>query len=156
MTARGLPKRQKRRRPPIFLRVVRGGFEPANAQEAERLRAKHFKIGDVVRAEITKARNPRFHRLVLGLLAKVVDNQEALQTTEQLLTIVKIRLGYCTPYVDASTLKTYYVPDSIAFENMGEDDFRDFWARLCELVRREWFPNMSDAEMMELAEMMDP
>lgn len=150
------PARAKPRREPAYLRVIKGGFEPASSYYADMLRAKGIKVGDLVRVEITKPRYPRHHRLVMAMLQKVLDNQEGLLTMNQLLTVVKIKLGYAEPFVDAVAGKTYWVPQSIAFDAMDQTEFEVFWKDLCKLVARDYFPGMSEAQVAELANMMDP
>lgn len=150
------PARSKPRREPLYLRVVKGGFEPASAYYADMLRAKGLRIGDLVRIDMSKPRYPRHHRLVMALLQKVLENQEGLLTMSQLLTVVKIKLGYAEPFVDAVAGKTYWVPQSIAFDAMDQTEFEVFWKDLCKLVTRDYFPGMSEAQVADLANMMDP
>lgn len=150
------PARSKPRKEPAYLRVVKGGFEPASAYYAEMLRNKGIKIGDVVRVEMTKPRYPRHHRLVMAALQKVLDNQEGLLTMNQLLTVVKIKMGYAEPFVDAVAGKTYWVPQSIAFDAMDQSEFEVFWKDLCKLIARDYFHGMTDAQVAQLADMMDP
>ena len=150
------PARAKRRREPIYLRVTpQGTFEPASALYAGMCRAKKFRVGDLVRAELTKPRYPKHHRLVMALLQKVLDNQEGLLTIDQLLTVVKIKLGRAVPFTDAVAGRTYWVPESIAFDAMDQSEFTPFWKDLCKLVARDYFPGMTEAKVAELAEMMD-
>ena len=148
--------RAKRRREPLYLRVTpQGTFEPASALYAGMCRAKKFRVGDLVRAELTKPRYPKHHRLVMVLLQKVLNNQEHLLTIDQLLTIVKIKLGRAQTFTDTATARTYFVPESIAFDAMDQGEFEVFWKDLCRLVARDYFPGMSPAQVAELAEMMD-
>lgn len=150
------PKRATRKREPIYLRVTeRGMFEPASAHYATMCRARKFRVGDLLRAELTKPRYPKHHRLVMALLQKVLDNQEGLQTLPQLLTIVKIKLGRVETFVDAASGKVYYVPESIAFDAMDQGAFSEFWRDLCQLVRRDYFPHLDDDQVAELAEMLE-
>jgi hypothetical protein len=150
-----LPHRAKRQKDPIYLRVEKGALVPANEIERERLRKKGYQVGDILRAELRKPRNPRHHRLVMGLIAKLVENFDGLQTVDQALTIIKIKLGRAQPYTDASTMRTYWVPESINFENMDQGDFEEFWRDLCALVVRDFWPDMTPERVTELAEMMD-
>lgn len=151
-----LPGRAKRKREPIYLRVTpQGTFEPASDYYRQMLRAKGYRVGDVVRAELTKPRHPRHHRLVMALLQKVLDNAQGLMTMDQLLTVVKIKMGRAVPFTDSATLKVYWVPESIAFDSMDQAEFETFWADLCTLVARDYFPHLTREQVAELAEMMD-
>lgn len=152
-----LPGRAKRKREPIYLRVTpQGTFEPASELYRSMLRTKKFRVGDLVRADLTKPRHPKHHRLVMALLQKVLDNQDGLLSMDQLLTVLKIKMGRAVPFTDSATMRTYWVPESIAFDAMDQSVFSEFWTDLCKLVARDYFPNLSPAQVAELAEMMDP
>lgn len=145
----------RQKREPIYVRVTaQGVFEPASAYYAQLCRERAYRVGDLLRAEFTKGRYPKHHRLVFALLKKVLDNQEGLVSVKQLLTIVKIKLGYCDTILDTSG-KVFYVPQSIAFDAMDQGEFSVFWKGLCALVRRDYFPHLDDDQVAELAEMLD-
>lgn len=148
-------KRTARKKEPVCLRVTAAGtLEPASAYYSAELRARRLRVGDLVHADLTKPRNPRHHRLVFALLQKVLENMDGLQTIEQLLTIIKIKLGRVDTLVDASSGKAYYVPQSIAFASMDQTEFSVLWRDLCRLVARDYFPGMDPDQVAELAEMM--
>lgn len=149
-------KRAARKKEPVCLRVTAAGaLEPASAYYSAELRSRRLRVGDLVHADLTKPRNPRHHRLVFALLQKVLENMDGLQTIEQLLTIIKIKLGRVDTLVDASSGKAYYVPQSIAFASMDQTEFSVLWRDLCRLVARDYFPGMDPDQVAELAEMMD-
>lgn len=149
-------KRAARKKEPVCLRVTAAGtLEPASAYYSAELRARRLRVGDLVHAELTKPRNPKHHRLVFALLQKVLENMDGLQTIEQLLTIIKIKLGRVDTLVDASSGKAYYVPQSIAFASMDQTEFSVLWRDLCRLVARDYFPGMDPDQVAELAELMD-
>lgn len=54
--------RPKRKPEKVYLRVIQGGFVPADNFAETQLRNKKFKVGDVVGAEIRKLRNVKFNR----------------------------------------------------------------------------------------------
>lgn len=77
MTAR---ERAAPRRPERFaLRVVKGGFLPADGTTLARLRARNYAIGDLVFAEFKRPRSPGFHRLAHALGTLFVQNIEAFE-----------------------------------------------------------------------------
>ena len=149
-------KRAARKREPVCLRVTAAGtLEPASSYYSGILRSRRLRVGDLVYADLTKPRNPRHHRLVFALLQRVLENQDGLMTIEQLLQVVKIKLGRVDTLVDAASGKVYYVPQSIAFASMDQGEFSVFWTDLCRVVARDYFPGMSPDQVAELAEMMD-
>lgn len=148
--------RAKRRKEPICLRVTGAGtFEPASAYYAAELRARRLRVGDLVHADLTKPRHPKHHRLVFALLKRVLDNLDGLQTIDQLLTILKIKLGRVETVVDAGTGRAYYVPQSIAFASLDQGEFEIFWRDLCRVIARDYFPGMDPEQVAAMAEMMD-
>lgn len=146
-------KRAKRKREPIYMRVEKGRMEPASAYYAELLRARKFSVGDVVRVEITKPRNPGHHAKVMKLLGKVAELLDT--TTDSMLIMVKIRLGMVDAIIDSSTGRTHYVVQSIDFENMDEGEFNVFHRKLSQLVARVWLPTMTPEQVEGLGSMLD-
>lgn len=61
------------------LRVVKGGFQPADATTQIRLRGRNYQVGELVFAEFKRPRNPGFHRLAHALGVLFVENIEALE-----------------------------------------------------------------------------
>lgn len=149
-----LPGRAKRRREPVYLRVIKGALVPNSERDREAMRLRGYHMGDVLRAELAKPRNPRHHALVMALLQRVLDNQEGLLTIDQLLTVLKIKLGRAQPYVDAGSGRTFWVVESISFDAMDQGAFEVFWSDLCKVVARDYFPGMAPDEVGEMAQMM--
>lgn len=153
-----LPTRAKRKPEPVYLRVTpQGTFEPASEYYRAQLRKKGYRVGDIVRGELKKPRYPKHHNLVFATLRKVTENIDSDMTEEQLLTILKIKMGRATPYTDSATLKVYWVPESIAFDAMDEGVFSEFHREMCTIIARDYFPGWSPSQVAELAAMMtDP
>jgi hypothetical protein len=118
------------------------------------LRARNYHVGDVLRADLSKPRNPKHHALVMALLQRVLENQDGLLTMNQLLTVVKIKLGRASPFIDAASSRTFWVVDSISFDAMDQGEFEVFWSDLCKLIAKDYFPGMAPALVSELATMM--
>jgi len=56
------PIKKKKKR--VMLRVIKGGLVPADPWAASELRNKGYKVGDLIGADLSKLRNPKFNRLV--------------------------------------------------------------------------------------------
>lgn len=76
----------------IHLRIVKGGLVPADQYAESLLRNKHFKIGDVVGAEIRKLRNVKFNRLVHRIGQLCAANIEEFTGMEAHSIIKRIQL----------------------------------------------------------------
>ena len=147
-----MKRRATRQRQAVFLRVVRGGFEPAAPVYASMLRERKFKVGDLVRAELTQPRNPGHHRAVFQLLRIIADNTDT--TVDALLTILKIKLGRVQAIIDSATGKTYYIPESIDFESMDQGEFAAFHRDLCRVVSRDYLPHLKPDQVALVADLM--
>jgi hypothetical protein len=87
------PKRRPERN---ALRVVKGGYAPADATTATRLRQRGHRVGDLVFAEFKKPRNPGFHRLahVFGqLVADNIDDFTGMDSHE-VLKRIQVESGF--------------------------------------------------------------
>lgn len=150
------PTRAKPRKEPLYLRVTPSGtFEPASELYRQMLRAKRYRVGDMVRADLSKPRYPKHHRLVFATLRRVADNIDSGMTEYQLLNILKIKMGRVDTLVDSATGRVYYIPESIAFDAMEEGEFSVFHRDMCRVIARDYLPGMSQSQVAELAEMMD-
>jgi hypothetical protein len=150
------PARAKPRKEPLYLRVTpQGTFEPASQLYRQMLRAKKYRVGDLVRAELSKPRYPKHHRLVFATLRKVVDNLDTPMTEYQLLSILKIKMGRVETFIDSASGKVYYIPESIAFDAMEQGAFSEFHRDLCRIITRDYLPGMSEAQVAELANMLE-
>lgn len=69
----------KKKRERIWLRVVKGALVPADSYAASRLRARGYRTSDILAADLTKPRNPKFNRLVHRIGQLVVANIDAFR-----------------------------------------------------------------------------
>lgn len=89
------------------------------------------KINQGVLIDPRRPRNINHHRKLFALLNLASDNwpedsrQDAMTTTK-LLGLIKIKAGYADPIVDAQG-NVHYLPRSINFESMGQDEFDPFY-----------------------------
>ena len=146
--------RAKRQKDPTYLRYLGGKLVPSSAFY-ERQLAEKWKEGDLIRAELTQPRHPRHHALVMATMQLVLDSQEHLHSIDQLLTIVKIKLGRCQTLIDASTGKVFYVVESIAWDQMDQGEFEVFWKDLSALIARDYFPTMTPDQVRAIGARLD-
>ena len=83
---------RKRKPEPVYLRVIQGGLVPADGYAQTQLRNKKFKIGDVVRCDVRKLRNPRFNRLVHRIGQLCVKNLEQFKNMDPHAAIKRLQL----------------------------------------------------------------
>lgn len=90
MTAPSVIPKQRPER--FALRVVKGGFQVADATTLHRLRARNYHMGDLVFAEFKKPRNPGFHRLAHALGKLFVENIEAFDSLDPHTCLKRLQL----------------------------------------------------------------
>jgi hypothetical protein len=117
-TTEAKAKRARRKRRTGFLAQIvgEGVFEIAGFADFARWMRRRYRLGDQVMIEVRKARNPYFHRLVMGLIHKLAENRDEFNgDTEKALYVLKVKLVRATIFaMDDST--TGWIPESIAFE----------------------------------------
>lgn len=111
-----------------------------------------------VMVSVKVARNVRHHRLLFALLNLIVERTGKFEDTDQALVALKVACGLVDPYLDVHAGKTYFVPRSIAFKSMSQDEYQAFFDRGVYVALHRWFPpGTSEAELRaELDEMCNP
>lgn len=152
------PIRVKNRPKRVMLRVVKGGLEPADGFAREVLRSRCFRVGDIVSAEIRKPRNPGFHRLAHRIGQLCADNiadfsgMEAHSVLKRLQVEARIgcdELGLKIPGVG---YVVQFIPRSLSFESMDEDEFRSIVRALCRHIAEHYWPTLSAEQIEQMAE----
>lgn len=123
-------------------------------------REREYRAGDVVRCEIKKARNIKFHRLVHALGRLVSDQIDKFQGLDAHTTIKKLQLdaGVCCTYeaFDIPDLGRVMrlIPESISFDYMPEERFREFWRGICQHLIATYWPTLSEEQIEEMTGLM--
>ena len=82
-----MSKREK-----IYLRVVKGSLVPADPVQAAKLRDRRYHMNDLVLADITKPRNPKFNKLVHQLGQLVVQKIDAFSCLDAHKAIKRLQI----------------------------------------------------------------
>lgn len=147
MTTAAAKVKAKRARRPIYLVVARlvdpatgvevGCLVPANMIDQRLLRERRFNVGKEIRAELKQSRNPGFHRLAHAIGNLLVDNVDEFHGKggHDALKKVQADSGVCCDVerlvIDLGTFGRHEVdrniPRSLAFDEMPEDEFRQFF-----------------------------
>lgn len=130
-----------------------GSLRPVDEAGEEALR----KIGqdDVVRVEVRKLRNPSHHRLfwvLMSLVWQQMDHDE-YPTVEDLVARVKIATGH-RKRIELGNGMIAFVPQSIAFSNMDQTEFSEFYERVCDLVAAKLLPGIEKEDLKREVETM--
>jgi hypothetical protein len=136
----------------IMLVKVPGGFRPADPRAEDTL--KGIRAGEIVKAQVSRPRNPQQHRLFWAFLTLVQQNTDRWPTPEALLQAIKIHLGHfdSVEMVDGRVVPH---PRSISFGSMPQDDFRRFMNDAIDLVVTRIIPGLDRADLeREIFEMV--
>lgn len=121
-----------------------GSLRPVD--EAGQQALRRMRDGEVAVIEISRPRNVHHHRLFWALLTLVADNSRHYDMPEQVLAALKIALGHVDTIVGHDG-KTYFVPKSISFAQMNQDDFAQFFDRCVDVIVRRFLPGVTDEEV---------
>jgi hypothetical protein len=135
---------------PSHFRKTLTGFEPVSAA-ARDFHAK-TKLGQIADLRGRRPRNPGHHRKLFALLSLMVDNTEEFENTKDALIGLKAVLGHgAWKRLHRKAEREVFIPDSIAYENLPQDEFEVFYDAAVAAVRRWWIP-CNDNELREAVE----
>lgn len=123
-------------------------------------REREYKVGDQVRCEIKQARNAKFHRLVHALGRLVSEQIDKFQGLDAHTTIKKLQVdaGVCCTYeaFDIPDLGRVMrlIPESIAFDYMTEERFKELWRGICQHLITTYWPTLDEAKVDEMVNLM--
>lgn len=109
------------------------GFRFAYDTDLEK--AKRFKIGDPLKCKITLDRNYEFHKKYFALMRFAFENQERYQDKEQMRFVYTLKAGYSTPI--QTDKGVVFMPKSVAFDKMEEDEFEQLYSAMIDVVIKE-------------------
>lgn len=139
----------------LLRKTMNGRLEPIDDMGREAL--SKIGKGEILRAEIKRPRNVDHHRKFFAMLQIVYQNQEHYQSTDDLLDVLKLRVGHCR------TIQTKHgevkIPESISFAAMDQTAFNEFYDKAVDWVCKEVIPGLKasalnsevEAELREFA-----
>ncbi len=138
------------------LRIIKGGYTPADASTAAALRTRH-KVGDLVFAEFVRPRNPGFHRLAHQLGSMLAENIEAFEhmTAHAVLKRLQVEGDIACDTIPMKIPGVgpveYRIPRSLSFESMDDDEFHEVIASMCKYVAKLYWPDCKPDEIERMA-----
>jgi len=142
------------------LRVIKGGFCPANETIKDDLRERGYHIGDLVFADFTKPRNPGFHRLAHALGRLVTENLDeftgmtAHSVLKRLQWEANVGCEEMTAQVPGAGTVVIRIPQSLSFESMDEGRFREVYMGMCRHIAATYWKTLDADSVADMAEMM--
>lgn len=120
-----------------------GALRASTETDEEAIRA--YRVGDVIKAKVSKPRNGKHHRLGMMLLQAVFDNQDRYTSFDAFLNEVKVLTGHCETHISVSG-QAYFVTKSISFESMDEIEFRRWKNEALTAVFQHFTPYMNESD----------
>ena len=125
-------------------------LHPASAYDKEEL--DKLPQDQAMRMTLRRVRNIKFHRKYMAMVHLAYDNWpylgefEGYKDFDSFRKELQILAGYRYPVVKLNG-DVYYQSKSIAFGNMGEDEFAKLYEAVLEAVRRHVIHHMDDEDL---------
>lgn len=116
-----------------------GHLTPVDSGGEDALRK--IKFGSTVQITVKQPRNVQHHRKYFALLNMVFENQERYATRDELHAALKVSAGIYTPVTLPSGTEVR-IPGSIAFHEMDQTEFSEFYDKCCELISKHFLPGV--------------
>ena len=163
------PKKARRPKKPIYMDVRRlvdpatgesiGALVPRYSCDRRAMKERRYHVGQELRVVIRKARNPGFHRLAHVIGALVVDQLPDFENLDAHEAVKRLQreTGVCceTMQIDLGPLGKVpvTVPQSLAFDEMGQEDFERLVQAIFRLLASKYWPGMSEDAIQSLCDM---
>ena len=133
----------------LFLQNTRSGLVPLYDEDYEE--KKKLKIGEVYKVTIKRPRNYRFHKLYFALINCAWEYQnEAVvnhfKTVESFRKTVEISAGHFDEVFLIDKKEWVQTSKSIAFVKMDEDEFKDLYERVKDVLFSVFLKNITQEE----------
>ena len=142
----------------IFLRIRKGALVPADSFSASQLRARKYAMGDVIAADLSKRRNPKFNRLVHRIGSLAVANIEgfagldAHKAVKRLQIEGRVACDEIGILVQGYGMMIQFIPRSLSFEAMGEEEFHAAARGICRTIAERYWQTLTPEKIEEMAE----
>lgn len=139
------------------LRVVKGGWQPADTSTASALRGKHS-VGDLVFAEFVKPRNPGFHRLAHQLGGMLAENLDAFEGKDAHAVLKRLQIEgdiaceHIALVFPGVGPVEYRQARSLSYESMDETEFRAVVEAMCRHVSKQYWPSCTPEQIEAMAQ----
>ena len=124
-----------------------GDFRPAD--EATRDRMNRLRKGQYYSFQYKRIRNYQFHKKYFAMLKLAFDNQEEFSSEEWLRRYTMLGIGRVETVITRDG-KTVYMPESISFDKMDENEFEEVYQKtLSFLMERYGFDESFVDKLLE-------
>lgn len=147
--------RPRSRKRSVILRIMPdGSFRAADYASANALRARKFKVGDELSAELKKARNPSAWRRAHALATALIENTDDFAhytDSHKVLKRLQMETGIGCDLIlfkiAGAGLIEQRVPLSMAFETMDDGEFQQIFTEFCNHVIKTYWPGFDQNQI---------
>lgn len=134
----------------IHLRRANGCLVPDSPEDAEYL--SKFRFGEVIKAEVSRPRNYRFHRKYMALINFAYENRDSKQeySIDAFRKSVQMEAGHFEPVRAGGYL--FKIPKSISFAEMSEEDFDKLYSKVIDVLIKRFMRGYTKADMERCVE----
>lgn len=130
---------------------------PSDRKSEELL--SQVKPGRTVLVKTKSARNPKQHRLLWALAAKIAENSDRFEDAEHVVHELKINTGHVSRRqirVPGLGIVFQEWPKSISYESMPQEEFAEWWQlKVLPYVSEHIWPNIASHEVRQaISEML--
>ena len=142
----------------VYFRVSKGCLMPADNYAASVLRQRGYNIGDLLAAELTKPRNPKFNRLVHRIGQLVVANIEAFagidphKAIKRLQIEGKVACDEIGIHVPNYGTVIQLIPRSLSNESIDEGEYHQAARGICRTIAERYWTTLNEDQIAEMAE----
>ena len=126
-----------------------GGLVPAD--ESSREAVAKIGQGEIIKTSFRKSRNYENHKRFFAFINTTFDMQEHFTEFESYRRWLVMKAGRFTACV-APNGNTMFFPESIAFDQMDEDQFQSLFSDCINVFLRELGKGMTEDELMRVIE----
>jgi hypothetical protein len=151
------PIRKKPKPATYMMRVIKGGFEPADNYTQSKLRERNYHMGDLVTCTFKKLNNPKFNRLIhyIGILCQThieafhgMDAHKILKRLQIEGNIHCEAIGVVIPGIG---MAEYRYPLSLDFETIDDGARHEIGRAFCRWIAERYWKDMTPEAIEDMA-----
>jgi len=152
--------RKKSKPATYMMRVIKGGFEPADSYTRSKLRERNYHMGDLVTCTFKKLNNPKFNRLIhhIGILCQThieafhgMDAHKILKRLQIEGNIHCEAIGVVIPGIG---IAEYRYPLSLDFETIDDGARHEIALAICRNIAQYYYTQLNEEQILEMASAM--
>jgi hypothetical protein len=150
---------KKRSKPETFsMRVIRGGFAPADAYTASRLRERGYHIDDIVGCTFRKLNSPAFNRLVHRIGQLCVANIDEFHGMEAHAVLKRLQWEgniWCDEMavmISGAGMAIVRTPRSLDFDTADDGERHVIGRAFCRWIAEKYWKTLTPEQINEMAE----